>query len=149
MRHRRDLPLRRIGDVPPRRRWVFHLRLDWGVVERWQWYLVVTYSWDVVTTFLNDVVETYHWDVLGMFPRDIVGCFIWDVPPASLGRTERGHYVVVTTSSCRVGRKSWWKIAFWSNYIFNTFFWHSIRFPRFNPSSANKIFNVYFSCYKY
>ena len=39
--------------------------------------------------------------------------------------------------------KNWCKIAFWFSYIFNTSFWHSIRFPRFNPSSVTKIFNVF------
>ena len=51
--------------------------------------------WDNVTTFLKDVAETYYWDV--------VGYFIWDVPAASLGRTDRRHLDVVTTSFCWVG----------------------------------------------
>ena len=46
-------------------------------------------------------------------------------------------------------KKSWYKIAVWFSYIFNIFFWHSISFPRINPSSAFKIFNVPFSWYKY
>ena len=47
----------------------------------------------------------------------------------------------------------WWsakageKIAVWYSYIFaisNIFCWHSIRFSRYNPSSATKVFNVFF-----
>ena len=45
------------------------------------------------------------------------------------------------------GNKLWstkvCKIAVWFCYIFSIFFWHTIRFPRFNPSSASKIFNVF------
>ena len=33
----------------------------------------------------------------------------------------------------------------WLSYFFNTFFWQSSKFPRFNASSASKIFNVFFS----
>ena len=39
--------------------------------------------------------------------------------------------------------KSCYKIVDWFSYIFNTFFWNSIKFPRLNPSSATKIFNVF------
>ena len=41
--------------------------------------------------------------------------------------------------------KSWYKIAGWFSYIFNIFFWHSIRFPWFNPTSATIIFNVFWN----
>ena len=34
------------------------------------------------------------------------------------------------------------KIAVWFSYIFNTFFWHSIKFPWIDLSSAMKIFNL-------
>ena len=37
------------------------------------------------------------------------------------------------------------KIAVWSSYVFNIFFWHCIRFPRFNPNSATIIFNVFWN----
>ena len=37
------------------------------------------------------------------------------------------------------------KIVAWFSYIFNNFFWHSIRFPWINPSSATKIFDVFFA----
>ena len=103
-RHRRDVPLRRLSDVPPWRRWVFHLRLVWDVVETYQWHVDVTYPWDVVTTFLNGVLGTYHWDALATFHWDVVGCFTWDVPARSLGRTKRCCHDVVTTSTCRIGR---------------------------------------------
>ena len=78
MRHRGGVPLRPLSDVPPTRRWVFHLILVWDVLETYQWYVVVSYSWDVVTTFFNDVVERYHWDFLVRYHRDVVGCLIWD-----------------------------------------------------------------------
>ena len=39
--------------------------------------------------------------------------------------------------------KNWCKIAVWFSYIFNIFFWHSIRFPLINPNSATKIFNAF------
>ena len=50
---RRDnVTLRRGGDVPQRRYWVFHLGLT------------------------GEVVESYHQDVLVTCQRDVVGCFI-------------------------------------------------------------------------
>ena len=45
--------------------------------------------------------------------------------------------------------KIWWKIVVWFSHIFNIFFLHSIKFPRINPSSAIKIFIVFFTWYKY
>ena len=35
------------------------------------------------------------------------------------------------------------------SYFFNNIFSHSARFPRINPSSATKTFNVFYSWYKY
>ena len=99
----RYVPLRSLGDVTLRRRWLFHLRLFWDVEETHWWGVVVTSSWDVVTTLQYDVVETYHWDVLPTFHRDVVGCFIWDVLATSLGRTERRRYDVAKKSCCRLG----------------------------------------------
>ena len=43
----------------------------------------------------------------------------------------------------------WWpakvgsKLLSDSVIFFNTFFWHSIRFPQFNPSKANKKFDIF------
>ena len=62
-RRRNNVTLRRGGDVPQRRYWVFHLVLTGNVVE--------TYWWDVKDTYHWGVLVTYHWDV--------VGCFIWDL----------------------------------------------------------------------
>ena len=39
--------------------------------------------------------------------------------------------------------KSWCKIVFLFSYICNIFFWNSIRIPRINASSSNKIY-MYF-----
>ena len=74
--------LRRLGDVPLIRRWVFHLRLVWDVEETYWWDVVVMSSWNVAkiswrcttetswrgSTEMSLVVsfETYlqgHWDV--------------------------------------------------------------------------------------
>ena len=62
-RHRDNVTLRRGGDVPQRRYWVFHLGLTGYVVETYEW----------------DVVDRYHWDVLVTYHWDVVGCFIWDL----------------------------------------------------------------------
>ena len=107
-RRRRDIlmwccgyvPLRRLGDLPMRRLWEFHLVLACDVVKTYQWDFVVNSSSDVVTTFQWDVVETYHWDVLATFYRDVVGWFIWDVT----GPTERCRYDVATTFCCQVSQ---------------------------------------------
>ena len=42
----------------------------------------------------DNLLETFH--------RNVVGCFIWDVPATSLGRIDRRHYDVATTSCCQV-----------------------------------------------
>ena len=61
---RRDnVSLRRGGDVPQWRYWVFHLGL----------------TGDVVGTYWWDVVDMYHWVVLVTYQWDVVGCFIWDL----------------------------------------------------------------------
>ena len=91
--------LRRLGGVPLRCRLVFHSRLIWDVVGTYWWDVVITCPWDLVTLYQQVVVKTYHWDA--------VGCFIWDVAATLLGRTERCHYDVATTSCCRVG----WNIS--------------------------------------
>ena len=36
-------------------------------------------------------------------------------------------------------------IVVWCSYIFNTFFWHSIRFPQINLSCVTKKFKVFFT----
>ena len=96
--------MRHYEDVPPARRWMFHLRLVWEVIKTLVRLLMVRRCYvllRVVAAFLNDVVKTYHWDVLVTYHRDVVGCFIWDIP-ASLGWTERRCHDVITTSFCRV-----------------------------------------------
>ena len=113
LKARSYVPLRRLGDVPPRRRWVFHLRLIWDVVKTYWWDVVITSPWDVVTTYQEDVVKMYHWDV--------VGCFIWDVPATSLGCTERRRYDSATKSCCRVSSFSWelvWILFICENLFF-------------------------------
>ena len=45
--------------------------------------------------------------------------------------------------------KGWCKKALWFSYIFNIFFWHCIKFPRICLRSTTKIFNAFFSWYKY
>ena len=105
---------------------MFHLEFAWDAV--------VKYLWDAATTFLSDIVETYHWDVLVTFLRDVVGCLIWDVPATSLGRTERRHYDVVTTSSCQMGTcvlftTSTYDLFFFSSWTYSsTFFFASYFF---------------------
>ena len=82
------MPLKRLGDVPLRCHWLFHLRLVRDVKE--------TYWWDVK--------DMYHWDVLVTFQQDVVRCFIWDVPVTLLRGTQRCYFYVATTSCCWVGR---------------------------------------------
>ena len=42
MRRHRCVPLRCLDDVPLRRRWVFHLRFVWDVLETFWWNVVIT-----------------------------------------------------------------------------------------------------------
>ena len=103
MGHCECVSLRRLGDVPLRRRWAFHLWLVWDVVESYRWDVVVTSSWGILTTFQYDVVETYHWDVLAMFHQDVVVGISWGVTVTLLGRTRRQRCDVATTSCYRAG----------------------------------------------
>ena len=82
-RHRRDVlmgrrgyvPLRRLGDMPLKNHWVFHLRLAWNVVEIYWSDVVVTSSTslrrrhdvpikpygNVLLRRLGDVLPRRHW----------------------------------------------------------------------------------------
>ena len=93
------VPLRRLGDVPLRRHWVFHLRRR-GDVLMWCCHYVPMRRHQ---TYQQDVLKAYHWDVLVTYQYHVIGCFIWDPSATSMGRTERPCYDVATTSCCRVG----------------------------------------------
>ena len=72
MGRRGYVPLRRLGDVPLRRRWVFHLRLLWDVVETYCGTSLLRpfktlsrrsnkTSWDVLLRRLGDVPTRRRW----------------------------------------------------------------------------------------
>ena len=83
-RLRENVTLRRGGDVPQRRYWVFDLGLT------------------------GDVVDTYHWDVLVKYQRDVVGGFIWDLLETSWRRTDETLLLRhLETSSRRSNKMSW------------------------------------------
>ena len=71
-RRRDNVILRRGGDVPPWRYWVFH-------------YLGLT--GEDVGTYWWSVVDMYHWDVLVTYQWNTGGCFIWDLFETSWRRT--------------------------------------------------------------
>ena len=83
-RLRENVTLRRGGDVPQRRYWVFDLGLT------------------------GDVVDTYYWDVLVKYQRDFVGGFIWDLLETSWRRTDETLLLRhLETSSRRSNKMSW------------------------------------------
>ena len=120
--------LKCLGDVPLRRHWVFHLRLAWDVVETYCGTSLLRphemssrhtnkTSWSRTTeTSLRRSTETS------------LGVSIWDVPATPLGRTERRHYDVATTSCCRVGFKSKNIARNYLRHLYDSFF------PLFNAS---------------
>ena len=95
------IPLRRLGDVPMRRRSVFHLRLVWDVWKHTDETLLLRPL--KASSRRSNKIWWRCPIVLATFHRDVVGCFIWDVPPTSLGHEERCRSDLATTSCCRVG----------------------------------------------
>ena len=84
-RSRDNVTLRRGGDVPQRRYWVFHLGLT------------------------GDVVDTYHWDVLVTHQRDVVGCFIWDLVETLWVRTDEALLLRPLETWSRCSNKMSWR----------------------------------------
>ena len=115
---RYPVPVRRLGNVPLKRRRVFHLRVLWNVLGIYHCEVLGTYHSDVVTTLLYDMVERYQWDILATYHWDIVRCFIWYVTVTSLGRIKRRRQDVARMSSCRVGNDA--ELAFKNCVPFST-----------------------------
>ena len=86
-RCRNNVTLRRGGDVPQRRYWVFHLGLT------------------------RDVVDTYHWDVLVTYQLDVVGCFIWDLFETSCRRTDETLLLRPLETSSQRSNKMLWRLT--------------------------------------
>ena len=91
-RRRDNVSLRRGGDVPQWRYWVFHLGL----------------TWDVVGTYWWDVVDMYHWDVMVTYQWDVVGCFIWALFETSWRRTDETTMLRPLETSSRHSNKMSW-----------------------------------------
>ena len=95
--------MRHLGDVPMRRRWVFHLRLVWDTVKTHDETSLLR-PLEASSQGFNEMLwRRSHWDVLAMFHREVVGCFIWSVTAMLLGCTETRHYNISMTSYCRMG----------------------------------------------
>ena len=87
-----NVSLRRGGDVPQWRYWMFHLGL----------------TGDVVGTYWWDVVDMYHWDVLVAYQWDVVGCFIWNLFEMLWRRTDETSLLRPLETSSRHSNKMSW-----------------------------------------